>query len=218
MWVASERPGNPELQREASCKMVGEACTRRRARQTDCFDACPLDFKQPSEVINACRNLASPSPSCCSSLNAYITGIQKQMLITNRQAIIYAAIFGSMLLKAGVMANVYELCDVDLKDFSLQAKKEKRPMRCDPCFQRGYLQDKTFLPICPSRGGQSYLVPVAGGSENVLAILDEVVQINEAGCSLRSLPADLVYDNSTGFSFTCDLNDNIAAPWPSSSW
>ncbi|XP_015058741.1 uncharacterized GPI-anchored protein At1g61900-like isoform X3 [Solanum pennellii] len=125
--------------------------------------ACPLDFKQPSEVINACRNLAAPSPSCCSSLNAYITGIQKQMLITNRQAIICAAVFGYMLQKAGVMTNVYELCDVDLKDFSLQAY------------------------------GQ------------------------EAGCLLRSLPADLVYDNSTGFSFTCDLNDNIAAPWPSSS-
>lgn len=70
-------------------------------------------------MINACRNLAAPSPSCCSSLNAYITGIQKEMLITNRQAIICAAVFGSMLQKAGVMTNVYELCDVDLKDFSL---------------------------------------------------------------------------------------------------
>ncbi|KAL0388005.1 UNVERIFIED_CONTAM: putative GPI-anchored protein [Sesamum radiatum] len=38
-----------------------------------------------------------------------------------------------------------------------------------------------------------------------------------AGCLLPSLPADMVYDNSTGFSFTCDLRDNIAAPWPSSS-
>ncbi|XP_060179288.1 uncharacterized GPI-anchored protein At1g61900-like isoform X2 [Lycium barbarum] len=123
---------------------------------------CPLEFKQPLEVINACRNLAVPSPSCCSSLNAYIAGIQKQMLITNRQAIICATAFGSMLQKAGVMTNVYELCDVDLKDFSLQ-------------------------------------------------------EDGQEGCLLRSYPADLVYDNSTGFSFTCDLNDNIAAPWPSSS-
>ena len=37
------------------------------------------------------------------------------------------------------------------------------------------------------------------------------------GCLLRSLPADVVYDNSSGFSFTCDLSDNIVAPWPSSS-
>ncbi|KAL6976169.1 hypothetical protein U1Q18_024959 [Sarracenia purpurea var. burkii] len=123
---------------------------------------CPLDFKQPDEVIVACRNLAAPSPSCCSSLNTYIAGLQKQMLITNRQAIICATLFGSMLQKGGVLANVYDLCDVDLKDFSLQA-------------------------------------------------------FGQEGCLLRSLPADLVYYNSTGFSFTCDLSDNIAAPWPSSS-
>eukprot|EP00262_Sarcandra_glabra_P020377 TRINITY_DN8083_c0_g1_i1.p1 TRINITY_DN8083_c0_g1~~TRINITY_DN8083_c0_g1_i1.p1 ORF type:complete len:108 (-),score=20.17 TRINITY_DN8083_c0_g1_i1:680-1003(-) len=60
------------------------------------------------------------------------------------------------------MTNIYELCDVDLKDFSLQAN-----------------------------GLQ--------------------------GCLLRSLPADVVFDNYTGVSFTCDLSDNIDAPWPSSS-
>ncbi|XP_026448362.1 uncharacterized GPI-anchored protein At1g61900-like [Papaver somniferum] len=124
--------------------------------------ACPLDFKQPSAVISACRDLAGPNPSCCSSLNTYIAGIQKQMLITNRQAIHCAASFGAMLQKGGVMTNIYELCDVDLKDFSLQA-------------------------------------------------------YGQEGCLLRSLPADAVFDNSSGFSFTCDLSDNIAAPWPSSS-
>ncbi|KAE8717579.1 DNA double-strand break repair rad50 ATPase, putative isoform 1 [Hibiscus syriacus] len=118
---------------------------------------CPLEFNQPSEVIKACRNVAAPSPSCCSSLNTYIVGIQKQMLITNKQAIVCAIMFGSILRKGGVLTNVYELCDVDLKDFSIQ------------------------------------------------------------GCLLRSLPADVVFDNSTGYSFTCDLTDNIGAPWPSSS-
>lgn len=86
------------------------------------FAVCPLQFKQPSEVITACRNVAAPSPSCCISLNAYIAGIQKQMLITNKQAIICATVFGSMLRKGGVMTNIYELCDVDLKDFSLQGR------------------------------------------------------------------------------------------------
>ncbi|XP_059450510.1 uncharacterized GPI-anchored protein At1g61900 [Corylus avellana] len=123
---------------------------------------CPLSFKQPSEVIKACRNVAAPSPSCCSSLNTYVAGVQKQMLITNRQAIICATVFGSMLRKGGVMTNIYELCDVDLKDFSIQA-------------------------------------------------------YGQQGCLLRSLPADMIFDNATGFSFTCDLSDNIAAPWPSSS-
>lgn len=83
---------------------------------------CPLDFKQPTEVIKACRNVAAPTPSCCSSLNTYIAGIQKQMLITNRQAIICATMFGYMLQKGGVLTDLYELCDVDLKDFSLQGK------------------------------------------------------------------------------------------------
>ncbi|XP_031266452.1 uncharacterized GPI-anchored protein At1g61900-like [Pistacia vera] len=123
---------------------------------------CPLEFKQPSEVIKACRNVAAPSPTCCSSLNTYIAGIQRQMLITNKHAIICAAFFGSMLRKGGVMTNVYELCDVDLKDFSIQA-------------------------------------------------------YGQQGCLLRSLPADVAFDNSTGYSFTCDLTDNIAAPWPLSS-
>ncbi|XP_071736271.1 uncharacterized GPI-anchored protein At1g61900-like isoform X2 [Rutidosis leptorrhynchoides] len=123
---------------------------------------CPLEFKEPVEVIKSCRNVAAPSPSCCSSLNSYIAGVQRQMLITNRQAIICASFLGSMLRKGGVLTDIYELCDVDLKDFSLQA-------------------------------------------------------YGEEGCLLRSLPADVVYDNSSGFSFTCDLSDNIAAPWPSST-
>ncbi|XP_022849363.1 uncharacterized GPI-anchored protein At1g61900-like [Olea europaea var. sylvestris] len=123
---------------------------------------CPLDLRQPSEVIEACQNVSARSPSCCSSLNTYIARVRRQMLITNRQAIICATVFGSMLQKAGVMTNVYQLCDVDLKDFSLQA-------------------------------------------------------YGQEGCLLRSLPADMVFDNSSGLSFTCDLSDNIAAPWPSSS-
>ncbi|KAI5431639.1 hypothetical protein KIW84_035703 [Lathyrus oleraceus] len=69
-----------------------------------------------------------------------------------------------MLRGGGVMTNVYELCDVDLKDFSIQA-----------------------------------------------------FGVQDAGCLLRSLPGDVIFDNSSGVSFTCDLSDNIAAPWPSSS-
>lgn len=138
--------------------------TFRRLSSCKVNKVCPLEFGQPSDVVKACRNRVAPSPSCCSSLNKYIAGIQKQMLITNKQAIICATTFASMLQKAGVMTNVYELCDVDLKDFSLQ-----------------------------------------------------VTAFGQQGCLLRSLPADVIVDNATGYSFTCDLNDNIGAPWPSSS-
>ncbi|GAB2265613.1 hypothetical protein Dimus_000653 [Dionaea muscipula] len=123
---------------------------------------CPLNFKQPTEVVQACHNMAAPSPSCCSALTTYVGGIQKQMLITNKQAIICATMFATMLQNAGVMTNIYQLCDVDLKDFTLQA-------------------------------------------------------FGQQGCLLRSLPVDVIFDNSSGYSFTCDLNDDTEAPWPSSS-
>ena len=39
----------------------------------------------------------------------------------------------------------------------------------------------------------------------------------EAGCLLPSLPSDATLDPTSGISFLCDLNDNIAAPWPTTS-
>lgn len=43
------------------------------------------------------------------------------------------------------------------------------------------------------------------------------VGIQESGCLLPSLPSDVVFDQSAGVSFVCDLNDNIPAPWPATS-
>ncbi|KAL5972652.1 hypothetical protein ACLOJK_039457 [Asimina triloba] len=37
----------------------------------------------------------------------------------------------------------------------------------------------------------------------------------ELGCLHPRLPSDATLDQYSGISFTCDLNDNIAAPWPS---
>lgn len=121
----------------------------------------PLAFKEPSEVIAVCKNIFAPSPTCCSSLNAYIAETQQKILITNKQAIICATQFGSMLRGGGGMTNVYELCDVDLKDFGIQA-----------------------------------------------------FGVQDAGCLLRSLPGDVIFDNASDVSFTCDLSDNIATLHP----
>ncbi|KAH9315016.1 hypothetical protein KI387_023643, partial [Taxus chinensis] len=123
---------------------------------------CPLSFEDTSSVVQACSGSTPSNASCCGSVNNYILTMQKQMLITNKQALNCATVFGSMLQKRGVVTDIYELCDVDLKDFSLQVSGQQ-------------------------------------------------------GCLLRSLPTDVVVDNSSGVSFTCDLSDNIAAPWPSSS-
>ncbi|CAM0956369.1 unnamed protein product [Alopecurus aequalis] len=120
------------------------------------------EFDDPSSVVKACNKTSSPRPACCAALHSYIATRQKQIFVTNLQAINCATMFGSMLQKAGVGNDIYDLCDIDLKDFSLQA-------------------------------------------------------FGQQGCLLRSLPTDIVFDNITGISFTCDLSDNIAAPWPSSS-
>lgn len=124
--------------------------------------ACPLVFKDPSSVADSCGGSSPSNATCCMSLYSYISDLQKQMLITNVQALDCVTLFGSMLIKRGVKTNLYTLCQVDLKDFSLQVHGEQ-------------------------------------------------------GCLLRAIPSDVVEDKSSGISFTCDLNDNIAAPWPSSS-
>lgn len=123
---------------------------------------CPLVFKDPSSVVDSCSGSSGFNATCCRSLYSYISELQQQMLITNVQALDCVTLFGSMLMKRGVNTNVYSLCQVDLKDFSLQVHGEQ-------------------------------------------------------GCLLRAIPSDVIYDKSSGISFTCDLNDNIAAPWPSSS-
>lgn len=38
-----------------------------------------------------------------------------------------------------------------------------------------------------------------------------------SGCLLSSLPSDATNDKTSTIGFVCDLNDNIAAPWPSNS-
>ncbi|KAM3366682.1 hypothetical protein ACQJBY_015820 [Aegilops geniculata] len=38
-------------------------------------------------------------------------------------------------------------------------------------------------------------------------------KLDKSGCLLPSMPSDASFDPSSGISFTCDLNDNIAAPW-----
>ena len=69
---------------------------------------------------SACNKASSSRPACCAALHSYIATRQKQIFVTNLQAINCATMFGSMLQKAGVGNDIYELCDIDLKDFSLQ--------------------------------------------------------------------------------------------------
>ncbi|XP_024539303.1 uncharacterized GPI-anchored protein At1g61900 [Selaginella moellendorffii] len=120
--------------------------------------ACPLVFSDVSAVVDDCHGLSPSNVTCCSSLHRYISEMQQQKLITNLQALECVSLLGSMLQKRGVTSNIYDLCGIYLKDFSLQGAGDQ-------------------------------------------------------GCLLNSLPSDVMITSSSGITFTCDLNDNIAAPW-----
>ncbi|XP_015574324.1 uncharacterized GPI-anchored protein At1g61900 isoform X2 [Ricinus communis] len=124
---------------------------------------CPLVFPDMSHVAKGCGNGVSNTAGCCSAVDSYVSHLQKQTLITNLQALDCATTLGMELQKSNITRNVYSLCHISLKDFSLQVAKQ------------------------------------------------------ESGCLLPSLPSDATLDKSSGISFICDLNDNIPAPWPSSS-
>ncbi|KAK9053341.1 hypothetical protein SSX86_029974 [Deinandra increscens subsp. villosa] len=125
---------------------------------------CPLVFPDMKNVSKECGNMINNQTTCCDALEQYITHLQDQSFVTNLQAINCASLFAASLRKANVSTNLYSICRVKLKDFSLQV-----------------------------------------GSQ-------------DSGCLFPSLPFDVTYDQSSGIDFKCDLNDNVAAPWPPSSY
>ncbi|VVA93762.1 unnamed protein product [Arabis nemorensis] len=120
---------------------------------------CPLVFPHMRHIGGNCSNELSNQTGCCRAMESYVSHLQKQTLITNLQALDCATSLGTKLQKLNITKNIFSVCHISLKDFSLQ----------------------------------------------------------ESGCLLPSLPSDAIFDKDSGISFTCDLNDNIPAPWPDSS-
>ncbi|THU61924.1 hypothetical protein C4D60_Mb07t28370 [Musa balbisiana] len=131
----------------------------RRLSNCNVNGVCPLDFPDTKGVAKNCGNEIKNDTACCHAMENYVSHLQKQSFITNLQSLGCASLLGLKLQEMNVSTNIYSLCQISLKDFSLQ----------------------------------------------------------ESGCLLPSLPSDATFDPSSGISFTCDLNDNIAAPWPSAS-
>ncbi|KAK7303293.1 hypothetical protein RJT34_14196 [Clitoria ternatea] len=124
---------------------------------------CPLVFPDTKQVAKGCGDGISNKTACCNAMESYVSHLQKQSFITNLQALDCAETLALKLKRSSITEDVYSLCHISLKDFSLQV------------------------------GNQ------------------------EAGCLLPGLPSDATFDSSSGISFLCDLNDNIAAPWPATS-
>ncbi|KAK1396092.1 SPARK domain-containing protein [Heracleum sosnowskyi] len=124
---------------------------------------CPLNFPDIKNVTKECGNTKRNRTACCKAMRSYMSETQEQSFITNLQATNCAALLGKKLQTANISQNVYALCRIKLKDFSLQV-----------------------------------------GSQ-------------DSGCLFPSLPTDVKYDQNTGISFICDLNDNVEASWPTTS-
>ncbi|GAB4830872.1 hypothetical protein Ancab_004899 [Ancistrocladus abbreviatus] len=124
---------------------------------------CPLAFPDTRNVTKECGNGIRNQTACCNAMQSYVTHLQNQSFTTNLQALNCAASLGMKLQSENVTKNIYNLCHVGLKQFSLQAGTQ------------------------------------------------------ESGCLLQSLPSDVIFDQFSGITFLCDLNDNIAAPWPSAN-
>lgn len=53
-------------------------------------------------------------------MESYVSHLQKQSLITNLQALDCATLLGTKLQKSSITADVFKLCHISLKDFTLQ--------------------------------------------------------------------------------------------------
>lgn len=87
---------------------------------------CPLVFPSMRNVTKHCGNGLNKSnyTACCNAFESYMSHLQLQSFVTNLQALNCAASLGIKLQKSNVSVNVYNLCHVSLKDFSLQASAE----------------------------------------------------------------------------------------------
>ncbi|KAL8468947.1 hypothetical protein ACS0TY_031957 [Phlomoides rotata] len=82
--------------------------------------ACPLKFPSDSHIVQGCGGGVSNQTACCSSLESYVSHLQRQSFVTNLQALHCATSLGVRLRKANITKNVYSQCHISLKDFSLQ--------------------------------------------------------------------------------------------------
>ncbi|XP_047327124.1 uncharacterized GPI-anchored protein At1g61900 [Impatiens glandulifera] len=82
--------------------------------------ACPLIFPDMKHITKGCRDGIKNKTSCCRAMKSYVDHLQSQSFVTNLQALNCATSLGNKLQKANITENLYNLCHISLKDFSLQ--------------------------------------------------------------------------------------------------
>ncbi|KAH7837891.1 hypothetical protein Vadar_019286 [Vaccinium darrowii] len=142
---------------------------------------CPLTFPNMSSVTGGCGNGISNQSACCNVMESYVSHLQKQSFITNLQALNCAALLGKKLQKANITENIYTLCRIGLKDFSIQA---------------GVQESGCLLPSLPSdvifdsSSGVSFLCDL---NDNIPALWPSATQVSPSSCNktvkIPALPA-----------------------------
>ncbi|EER97817.1 uncharacterized GPI-anchored protein At1g61900 [Sorghum bicolor] len=128
--------------------------------------------------------------------------------------------------------NVNGVCPLSFPDTSKVAKECGGTMKNSTACCKAmltyvaHLQKQSFITNLQALNCASFLgakLQKMNVSTNVysscqITLKDFSLQVGsqESGCLLPSMPSDASFDSTSGISFTCDLNDNIAAPWPSS--
>ncbi|XP_069143136.1 uncharacterized GPI-anchored protein At1g61900-like isoform X1 [Solanum lycopersicum] len=173
----------------------------------DINKSCPLVFPDIKNISKECGEETSNQTSCCNTLNSYLSRLQQQSFITNLQALNCATLLGKKLQEANITSNIFDICHVNLKDFSLQGQ-----FLCSIfSFCNYFLLYLLVIDIV-----WVFNLFLLREPWIHLRHTDASVDEKESGCLFPSLPTDLTYDQTSGIGFICDLNDNVAAPWSSS--
>ncbi|GAY56779.1 hypothetical protein CUMW_174440 [Citrus unshiu] len=104
--------------------------------------------KDMANVTKECGYTISNKTACCKAMESYVSHLQEQSFITNLQALNCAASLGMKLQKANVSQNIYDLCHINLKDFSLQASKlPARPTAKPSQATAGFQVKELIVPL-----------------------------------------------------------------------
>ncbi|XP_027774516.1 uncharacterized GPI-anchored protein At1g61900-like isoform X2 [Solanum pennellii] len=91
----------------------------------DINKSCPLVFPDIKNISKECGEETSNQTSCCNTLNSYLSRLQQQSFVTNLQALNCATLLGKKLQEANITSNIFDICHVNLKDFSLQVDEKE---------------------------------------------------------------------------------------------
>lgn len=141
---------------------------------------CPLVFPNMKHVAKDCGNEISNRTTCCIAMESYVSHLQKQSFITNLQALDCATSLGMKLRKLNITRDVYSLCHISLKDFSLQVGNQEYG-----CLLPSMPSDATF-----DTSGISFLCDL---NDNIPAPWPNTTQMSASSCKksvkIPALPA-----------------------------